>query len=70
MLLILNNSSFVLYFKTTKMLILGVCFNLYFLKLLGTNEFWNNLYNSDANNVHRVAKLYQKSLQNYMKVKF
>ena len=50
------------------MLILGVCFILYFLNLLGTNGFLNNLYNTDAN-VHRVAKLYQKSLQNYMKAR-
>ena len=50
------------------MLILGVCFILYYLKLSGTIDFWSNLCNTDVN-VHRVAKLYQKSLQKYMKAK-
>ena len=38
---ILNNSLFVLYFKTTKMLNLGLCFILYYLKLSGTDGFWS-----------------------------
>ena len=37
MLLNLNNFLFVLYFKTKKMLILGVCFILYFLQLSRVN---------------------------------
>ena len=43
------------------MLILGVCFISYYLKLLGTNGFWSNR-NTDVN-VQRTAKLYQKSFQ-------
>ena len=49
-LLILSNSLFVLYFKTTKMLILGVRFILYCLKLLvqivDRNLCWLNLTKS------------------------
>ena len=67
-LLILSNSLFVLYFKTTNMLILGVCFILHDLKLSGTNSFSRNLSKTDVN-VHRPAKLYQKRLQKYMKGK-
>ena len=59
---ILNNSLFILYFKISKTLILGACFILYYLKLSGTNGFWSNLCNTDVN-VHRAAKLYQKSLE-------
>ena len=59
---------FVLYFETTKMLIFGVCFILYFLNLSGKNGFWSNLRNNDPN-VNRAAKLYQKCLQKYMKAR-
>ena len=67
-LLILNNSLFVLYFKTTQILILGVCFILYFLKLLDTNGFWSNLRTTDVN-VRGAAELYPKGLQEYMRAK-
>ena len=40
---ILIKSLFVLYFETTKMLIFGVCFILYYLNLSGKNGFWSNL---------------------------
>ena len=50
------------------MLILGVCFILYDLKLSGTNGLWSNLSKTDVN-VQKAAKLYQKSLQKYMKAK-
>ena len=36
---ILIKSLFVLYFETTKMLIVGVCFILYYLNLSGKNDF-------------------------------
>ena len=35
---------------------------------MGTNGFWSNLRKTDVN-VHRAAKLYQRSLQKYMKAK-
>ena len=41
--LIFNNYLFVLYFKATKMLILGVFLILYFMKLSGTNSFYRSL---------------------------
>ena len=59
---------FVLYFKTTQILILGVCFILYFLKLLDTNGFWSNLHTTDVN-VRGAAELYPKGLQEYMRAK-
>ena len=37
---ILIESLFVLYFETTKMLIFGVFFILYYLNLLGKNRSW------------------------------
>ena len=38
------------------------------MKLSGTKGFWSNLRNTDVY-VHRTAKLYQKSLQKYIKAK-
>ena len=42
MLLTLNILCFFSYSKATKILILEVCFILYYLKLSGTNGLWNN----------------------------
>ena len=50
------------------MLIFGVCFLLYFLKLSGVNGFWSNLRNTDKD-THQAAKAYQKTLKKYMKAK-
>ena len=50
------------------MLIFGVCFLLYFLKLSGVNGFWSNLRNTDKD-THQTAKAYQKTLKKYMKAK-
>ena len=50
------------------MLIFGVCFLLYFLKLSGINGFWSNL-EIQTKNTHKVAKAYQKTLKKYMKAK-
>ena len=49
------------------MLILRLCFIFYFLKLSVANGFWSNLNNTNVN-VHRAAKLYQKSLQKCMQL--
>ena len=63
MLLILNNSLFVIYLKTTKMLILGVCFLLYYLKLSGTSDLvqvFENKY-ENKNKMLKSVTLNEKS---------
>ena len=59
------NLVLVLHFKL-KILIFGVWFLLYFLKLSGVNGFWSNLRNTDKE-IHEAAKTYQKTLKKYMK---
>ncbi|XP_066924963.1 uncharacterized protein [Clytia hemisphaerica] len=48
------------------MLIFGLCFFLYFLKLSGTVGFWKNLRNTDVE-LHQAAKYYQKILRKFRK---
>ena len=50
------------------MLLFGICFLLYFIKLSGTKGFWYNLRRTDTE-VHKAAKLYQKALRKQKKAK-
>ena len=49
------------------MLLFGVCFILYFLKLSNISGFWGNLRRTDKR--HIIAKSYQKILRKWMKAK-
>ena len=50
------------------MLLFGVCFILYFLKLSSIYGFWGNLRRTDKD-THVLAKSYQKILRKWMKAK-
>ena len=58
---------FVLYFKTTKMLVFRVCFILYYFKLLSTN---GKLLRAPATRIKQVEESLQVKVEKVVKLQF